>query len=364
MRSPVAGPLPRPTHAIHPNRQIHPIQTPQTPQTPKDRAAAGRNSSRSAHRPLQLELFGPSGERGARPGPALRPSFSPGAGRLPSRPLERRGPHRSPRSFELARPAGERDPSSCETGRAELFRRLSRLTRGRLRSLALTDNRRTILSVRPGERGGNGTPLDLRIHRSFVQAPTEVLQAVAAFLDSKKGTASARQALAVIREHFTRVRHASPGGAQRRPPLQPVGTVLDLREVVRELNERCFEGRLKVRVTWGRATGETAHHCRRSRTSSLELGSYSYEDRLIRLHRVLDRPEVPRYVIESVVFHELLHAAISPVVRNGRRYFHTAEFRRRERQFRHFERADRWVRENLQSLLRARRGAAKRARNA
>jgi hypothetical protein len=109
-----------------------------------------------------------------------------------------------------------------------------------------------------------------------------------------------------------------------------------------------------VRITWGKATGETAHNCRRSRTASLQLGSYSYEDRLIRIHRVLDRPDVPRFVIESVVYHELLHADLPPVTRNGRRYFHTPEFRRRELEFRHFEKADLWVRENLQQLLRAR----------
>jgi hypothetical protein len=269
---------------------------------------------------------------------------------------------------------------------AELFRRLSVLTGGRVRSLSLTDNRRTILSVRPVPRQaslvpGLRAPLHLRIHRSFAAAPDPVLQAVAAFLASAKGSASARQALAAIREHFHLHRHAGgprpaggsvgfhdaeaslPAGAgaanARRQSLHPVGVALDLREVAADLNQRYFGGRLKVRVTWGKAAGENAHpasNCRRTRTASLQLGSYSYEDRLIRIHRVLDRPGVPRYVVESVVYHELLHADLPPVTRKGRRYFHTPEFRRRERQFRHFERADRWVRENLQQLLKARRG--------
>ena len=53
-----------------------------------------------------------------------------------------------------------------------------------------------------------------------------------------------------------------------------------------------------------------------------------------------------------------LHVDLPPVTRSGRRYFHTPEFRRRERCFRHFERADCWVRDNLQLLLRVRRDAA------
>jgi hypothetical protein len=270
-----------------------------------------------------------------------------------------------------------------ENLRTDLFRRLSRLTGGRLGSLSLTDNRRTILSVRPA-RGG---PIDLRIHRSFAAAPETVLRAVAVFLESGKRTLAARQALAAIREHFQHhrlraleaggdgdVRHQSGAAGSRRLPQLPVdavGVALDLREVAADLNRRYFDGRLDIRITWGKAAGEAAHghgvqDCRRSRTTSLQLGSYSYEDRLIRIHRVLDRLSVPRYVIESVVHHELLHADLPPVTRNGRRYFHTPEFRRREREFRHFERADRWVRENLQALLRARRearaGAASRFR--
>ena len=140
----------------------------------------------------------------------------------------------------------------------------------------------------------------------------------------------------------------------------PVGLALDLREVAGDLNRRYFEGRLSVDVTWGRAAGNVGKVCRRGRTSSLQLGSYSYEDNLIRVHRVLDDPGVPRYVIEAVVHHELLHADMPPEVRNGRRLFHTPEFRRRERQFRLLGKANAWIQEHLPELLRSRREAQRR----
>jgi len=320
--------------------------------------------------PLRRPLQAP---RHRRPGPLQLELFGGGP---------RQAERTFPRLSAAVPPSGR---SGAVAGFAELFRRLSRLTRGRLRSLSLTDNRRTILSVRsaqPALRSARPAPeppapIHLRIHRSFAGAPDPVLRAVAAFLASAKGSATARRALIAIREHFQhhrpqagdlaqpRLPGASPAAAAaagaRRQSLCPAGVVLDLREVAAELNQRYFEGRLKVRITWGKAAGESAHpasNCRRTRTASLQLGSYSYEDRLIRIHRVLDRPTVPRYVVESVVYHELLHADLPPVTRHGRRYFHTPEFRRRERQFRHFERADCWVRENLQLLLRARRDAA------
>jgi hypothetical protein len=235
--------------------------------------------------------------------------------------------------------------------RLELQRALNRLTGGKLSNLILTDNRRTILSVRP-DRPNDRSQLTLRIHRSFVGAPPEVLQAVAAFVESRKGTDRARAALAVIRQHFAAHR---PERRPRRAALRAAGVAFDLREIVDDLNERYFGSRLSVGVTWGRSSGGAAHHCRRRRTtSSLQLGSYSYEDRLIRLHGVLDQPGIPRYVIEAVVFHELLHADMPPVVQNGRRCFHTPEFRRREREYRHLDKADRWIQEHLPDLLRAR----------
>jgi hypothetical protein len=259
------------------------------------------------------------------------------------------------RSQPVARPAGPRPvpvPRPWEP-EAELCRRLNRLTGGRLRSVTFTDNRRTILSVRPG-RPGDFSQLALRIHRSFQEAPEAVVAAVAAFVESRKGSERARQALAAIREHFARHRGEV---ARRRAALRPVGLVLDLRKVADELNQRFFAGRLAFDITWGKGPGEVADRCRRrTRTASLQLGSYSYEDNLIRVHAALDQPGVPRYVVEAVVYHELLHADMPPVVRQGRRYFHTPEFRRRERLYRQLDRANDWVQEHLHELLQARRG--------
>lgn len=252
-------------------------------------------------------------------------------------------------------PTAPQTPPAADpnTLRFQLLRQLNRLTGGRLRSLELTDNQRTILSVRSG-RLGNRAPFELRIHHSFIQAPAEVLEAVAVFVESKRGSDRAREALVLIREHFSAHRTAA---RRRRLVLRPEGVAFDLREVLADLNERYFEGRLSVGITWGKSNTAAAS-CRRRRTSTLQLGSYSYEDRLIRVHRVLDDPEVPRYVVEAVVYHELLHADMPPEVVNGRRHFHTPEFRRRERLYRNLTRAERWIGEHMPDLLRARQAMA------
>jgi hypothetical protein len=310
-------------------------------------------------RPSSQALRRPSGNptRAARPAPRKPLQLELFGGGHPNLPAEAR---RAPRPTIVPSPPA---PPHPDAPRLELQRALNRLTGGRLSALILTDNRRTILSVKPG-RPGDRTQLALRIHRSFLGAPPEVLEAVATFLSTQKGSDSSREALAVIRRHFGANR---PERKARRAVLRPEGETCDLRTITDDLNQRYFGGRLRVDVTWGRSSMGEAHQCRgrrgrggrggQARTSSLQLGSYSYEDRLIRLHRVLDQPGIPRYVIEAVVFHELLHADMPPLVRNGRRYFHTPEFREREREYRHLDKADRWIQEHLPDLLQARRNA-------
>jgi hypothetical protein len=233
-------------------------------------------------------------------------------------------------------------------------RRLERLLADRPLTLTLTDNRSTALSARR-----RGARIQLRIHRGFVDAPDDVLAAVATFVLGRPGEPRAQAALHLVREHFSRVRQDGTSIRLVRNRLRPAGRVHDLRAVRDGLLARYFtgsDGRAtlpRVPITWGNAAAaETARQARNRRRGSfsLKLGSYSFEDRVIRVHPALDALEVPRYVVESVVYHELLHAAIDPVVRNGRRCVHTPEFRRRERRFRDFARAERWIAEHLHEL--------------
>lgn len=252
-------------------------------------------------------------------------------------------------------------PPAAARERPDLSRRLDGLLGGGLRSLVLTANRSRILSARPAG-GGDPTGLHLRLDRCFADAPDDVLREVAAFCRTtsggRRGAARRRQALAAIRRHFDA--HGEPARAEppaRSPALAPRGRHFDLAAIRDRLDRAWFEGRLSAAVTWGRdrpsrGRARAAWGCRRRR-ATIQLGSYSHDDDLIRIHPALDRPEVPEYVVAAVVFHELLHAALPPVVVNGRRRLHTPEFRRRERQFPDHARAERWIRANLPKLLKS-----------
>jgi hypothetical protein len=251
----------------------------------------------------------------------------------------------------------------------ELYRVLERHLSTNLHRLTLTNNRSTILSTRPTPHG-----LDLRVHWSFVGAPKAVVEALALAAGGKGG--AKRRALALLREHF---RHhwqsqwqprppgsvqprgeGSPEGAPpaprpRRPTLRAEGRCFDLQKIRDRLNDQYFENRVEVAIGWGKSPAPPRRQKRRRR-QSIHLGTFrplpaGPEQGTIRIHPVLDREEVPLYVVESVVHHEMLHADLPATVVRGRRRLHTPEFRRREALYVHYHQARAWIDAHLDHLL-------------
>jgi len=203
--------------------------------------------------------------------------------------------------------------------------------------LILTDNRSVLLSFKR-EAGG----LLLRLHRMFLHAPEAVVASLARNL-RRRGRAAGGEVRRFMNANLHRVRRTR----REMPPLVTGGRVHDLAAVYADVNGRFFGGRLRVPITWGRGVG-------RARRGGLTFGSYDPVLALIRIHPVLDRPGVPRYFLESVVHHEMLHHLMGGVPdRAGRTVYHTRAFREAEARFPHHREALAWEKENLPELLRA-----------
>jgi hypothetical protein len=214
--------------------------------------------------------------------------------------------------------------------------------------LTLTDNRSVLLSV-CRQRGG----ALLRLHRMFLHAPLDVVRAVARGVRRRhsKSEASVRR---FMNDNLFRVRHVP----RELPPLVSRGEAYDLSEVFARLNARFFGGSLLVPVTWGRGGG-------RARPGGLTFGSYDPVLRLIRIHPVLDRREVPLFFLESVLYHEMLHHHMGGVPdKSGRTVYHSRAFREAEARYPQHQRALAWEKENLPYLLRASAALDRRGRAA
>lgn len=114
----------------------------------------------------------------------------------------------------------------------------------------------------------------------------------------------------------------------------------DLQEYSEKILKTYFPKLSKpVNVLWAKRAGRN------------RLGSYCVSGRKILINPVLDHPDVPGYVIESVIFHELLHHIIPPEQSHGRKIYHTRFFRRTERVFPGYAESERWLREAFPSFL-------------
>lgn len=235
---------------------------------------------------------------------------------------------------------------------ATLWARLEPHFAGRLASLVLTRNRRRILSVRP--HPSNPATLALRLDDCFLTADDETLAELAAWA---LGGGKNRRGLPRARAHFET--HRTPPVQKTSERAQPQltdslttqGTHHDLRPLFDKLNATYFNGTVTSTITWGRQLRRPPRLRRPTRRQSIRLGSYHLDHNLIRIHRVLDHEQVPSHVIQAVLHHEMVHATLPPQLSQGKRRFHTPEFRRRERRFEQQEEADRWIDTHMDWLL-------------
>lgn len=132
---------------------------------------------------------------------------------------------------------------------------------------------------------------------------------------------------AVVR-HSERIRQTR--GRKRISTAQ--GENYDLNEVFDSLNTRFFHGLMgRPQLTW------SEHSARRL------LGHYDAAHNTIMVSRIFDRRNTPRYAIEYLMYHEMLHLRHPVKAKNGRRCVHSREFQSEERLFPELERAKEYL---------------------
>lgn len=201
--------------------------------------------------------------------------------------------------------------------------------------LSVHDNRSTMISFRR-----QPPLLKIRAHHMFLDAPPHVVRAIAEYAGN--GNAAAGSQLdTYIAERQTSI-NALP---RKEVPLESRGQCFDLQALFDDLNRAHFSSGVQARIGWGR-------HTTKRRRKSIRLGVYDHKAREIRIHPALDRPDVPRFFVEFIVFHEMLHQLFPSDRHTGRHVHHPRAFRERERSFPRYGIAMEWEKQHLQELLR------------
>ncbi|MBW4631142.1 MAG: M48 family peptidase [Iphinoe sp. HA4291-MV1] len=110
------------------------------------------------------------------------------------------------------------------------------------------------------------------------------------------------------------------------------GKCYDLNQLFDKVNHEYFASSLvKPRLIWSRI-----------HTYS-KLGHYESARDKVMIALTLDNASIPQFVVEFVLYHELLHKYHGAIWVNGRRMVHTPEFRRDERKFKLYKEAGEWL---------------------
>ncbi len=119
------------------------------------------------------------------------------------------------------------------------------------------------------------------------------------------------------------------------PPAPPTrGHAHDLDESFARVNAAYFVGLMpKPRLVWNRTL------------TARKFGHYQPGRDTIMISVTLDDPGVPDYVVDFVMYHELLHKKHGAMTVNGRRLSHSPAFRVEERQFAEYHEAERLIHE-------------------
>jgi hypothetical protein len=185
------------------------------------------------------------------------------------------------------------------------------------------------------------TSIQVRISDILKTAPREIHLALAEILVKKlyRKRISAKT-VEIYREYVkqTEVREKSFESRKKRGRKVLNGSRgenYDLDEIFHLINQIYFQNSLpKPNLTWS------------AQQTYRILGHHDSTHQTIVISKSLDNLRVPRFVVEYVVYHEMLHIKHPTRYENGRRFNHTPAFRRDEREFAFFEEAEGWIEKN------------------
>ena len=180
--------------------------------------------------------------------------------------------------------------------------------------------------------------LIVRLSDLLEGAPEPVLRAIAHILFAKMYRKPIERQQAtwyrryVSSQHIWEKAHLLRQMRGRKRIETPLGQVHNLENIFDELNTRFFYGLLaRPELTWSQ------DHARNS------LGHYDPAHNAIVVSRIFDQARVPRYALEYIVYHEMLHLKHPVKLRGSRRCVHSPEFQAEEKLFPRLQEAKQFI---------------------
>ncbi len=124
------------------------------------------------------------------------------------------------------------------------------------------------------------------------------------------------------------------------PPSSPAQTITsphNLDELFQEINNIYFSNTLTLKTHWY-GTGKT------QAKTTIRLGYYDPIRCRIGINRLLNNPEIPKYYLSYIIYHEILHYITPPLQKVfKKRKIHHKEFLEKEKQFIDYDKAQQFL---------------------
>ena len=163
------------------------------------------------------------------------------------------------------------------------------------------------------------------LHEGYLNAPKEIQSLLISLPERKRMSKKTRSILREYSrgEQFRKIqKQLNTRSIALYLESDAIGRCYHLKEVFQRVNAAYFKGRQSL-----------PHLCWSTRATHRKFGHYNPAVDSIQLSLTLDAKTIPEYVVDFVLYHELLHRDLGILEKNGRQYAHRTEFRHREQAF-------------------------------
>lgn len=130
--------------------------------------------------------------------------------------------------------------------------------------------------------------------------------------------------------------------------IETKGLKYDLKSIFDEINRAFFNNELKSYLRWGKSRTKTSYQTWYHTESGDKVS-------MITIASLYNHNDIPEFAIKSVMFHEMLHIAVPPYTKNGRRIIHGKEFNQAQKRNPDLQKWFAWEKGDLQRILRSRK---------
>jgi hypothetical protein len=179
---------------------------------------------------------------------------------------------------------------------------------------------------------GKSSQIQITAQESFTSAPDRVLLALLEIALGKP----AQPAHRLIQEYTF-----SPGYRKVRENLEYLGiphggfACGSVHDLVKSF--------IRVNLSYFNEEISTPHLTWNNRLTVRKFGHYQWDTDTVMVSRTLDQRQVPEFVVDFVMYHELLHKKLGARLVNSRRRVHTRKFRELEAKFHKYEEAQNYL---------------------